>query len=145
MVGLLEDVSKVMTSSFRTRVTPSCWWKRSPGSSVAELTRKGPPAILSPSCRPHRSAHDISEGGLAVKLANAATRIFIAGAWRYQKIPSGLEVLKDLFREYTSRIILFANSQKRSAAEQAVECLAISLAATADYGVRRPARGGCSD
>jgi phosphoribosylformylglycinamidine synthase len=54
-----------------------------------------------------KSAHDISDGGLAIALAECCdSTIRRPAIGAVVRIPSHLEVVKDLFGEYCSRIIL---------------------------------------
>jgi len=54
-----------------------------------------------------KSAHDVSEGGLAIALAESCySTLHRPSIGATVKIPSNLEICKDLFGEYSSRIIL---------------------------------------
>src|SRR5262249_43331095 len=54
-----------------------------------------------------KSAHDVSEGGLAVAIAECCySNIHRQAIGAMVKIPSRMEAMKDLFGEYSSRILL---------------------------------------
>jgi phosphoribosylformylglycinamidine synthase len=54
-----------------------------------------------------KSAHDISEGGFAVALAECCYSNFHRGAVGAEvRVPSHLELVKDLFGEFTTRVLL---------------------------------------
>ena len=58
-----------------------------------------------------QSAHDLSEGGLAIALAECCYSNLHRGAVGAEiKVPSRLEVKKDLFGEVSSRVLLSTSS-----------------------------------
>ena len=133
MVGLLEDVSKVMTSSFRD-AGDSIVLVETVARLVGRVELDEEKALQrfildSINAGLIKSAHDISEGGLAVALAECCySNIHRRALGATVKIPSRLEVMKDLFGEYTSRIILTTrNSQDtiRRAEQAGLRCLAM--------------------
>jgi phosphoribosylformylglycinamidine synthase len=126
MVGLIEDVSLVTRSSFKDAgdsivlVEPASRLvskvdleeERAVQNFVATAIRDG-----------HvKSAHDTSEGGLAVALAECCySTLHREPIGADVQIPSHLEVRKDLFGEVSSRIVLSTGnpSELRKRAVQA--------------------------
>jgi phosphoribosylformylglycinamidine synthase len=131
MVGLIEDTSLITSSSFQD-----------PGDSivlVAPVTRlvgkvnlddeRAMQNLVSQAIRDRliKSAHDISEGGLAVALAeccfsNARRR----GMGADVQIPSSMAICKDLFGEVSSRVLLTTNNVEevqRKAELAGLQCL----------------------
>jgi len=115
MVGVVEDIATVTSADFKDagdsivlvetiqrligRV--SLEDERALQHFVAEAIRAG---LV-------KSAHDVSEGGLAVSLAECCySTIRRPAIGATAKIPSHLEVCKDLFGECSSRIILSTTS-----------------------------------
>lgn len=111
MVGLVEDIAFVTTSSFKDEgdsivvVEPvqrlvgrvNLEEERALQDFVAAAIRDG---LV-------KSAHDTSEGGLAVGLAECCYSNLHRGAVGAEiEIPSHLEVRKDLFGEISTRVIL---------------------------------------
>jgi phosphoribosylformylglycinamidine synthase len=111
MVGLIEDLSLVTKSSFRSEgdaivlIEPverlvgkvDLADERALQTFVAAVIRE----------RLVESAHDISEGGLAVALAECCYSNLQRSAIGAEiQVPSHLEVRKDLFGEVSSRVIL---------------------------------------
>jgi len=126
MVGLIEDVSLVTRSSFKDAgdsivlVEPAnrlvskvdLEEERAVQNFVATAIRDG-----------HvKSAHDTSEGGLAVALAECCySTLHREPIGAEVQIPSHLEVRKDLFGEVSSRVVLSStnSSELRKRAQQA--------------------------
>jgi phosphoribosylformylglycinamidine synthase II len=111
MVGLIEDLSLVTKSSFQSAgdaivlVEPVTRLfgqvdladERALQMFVAAVIREG---LI-------KSAHDISEGGLAIALAECCYSNLHRDAIGAEiKVPSHLELRKDLFGEVSSRVIL---------------------------------------
>jgi phosphoribosylformylglycinamidine synthase len=111
MVGLVEDISLVTRSSFRKAgdfivlVEPVT---RSVGKVNLEDER-AVQNLVAPAIRDRLiySAHDLSEGGLGVALAECCySNLGRAAIGAEVTVPSHLEVRKDLFGEFTSCVIL---------------------------------------
>jgi len=111
MVGLIEDLSLVTGSSFRESgdsivlVEPvsrlvgkvNLEDERAVQNLVAAAIRDG---LI-------RSAHDVSEGGLAVAIAECCYSNLQRPAIGAEiNVPSSLEIRKDLFGEFSSRVLL---------------------------------------
>jgi phosphoribosylformylglycinamidine synthase len=111
MVGLVEDISFVTTSSFSDEgdsilfVEPvqrlvgkvNLEDERALQNFVASAIRDG---LV-------KSAHDLSEGGLAVALAECCYSNLHRGSIGAEvEIPSHLEIRKDLFGEVSTRVLL---------------------------------------
>jgi phosphoribosylformylglycinamidine synthase len=125
MVGLIEDLSFVTRSSFRKT-----------GDSIAmiepvtRLTGKvnlederAVQNLVAIAIRDQliHSAHDISEGGLAVAVAECCySNLERAAVGAEINVPSHLEVRKDVFGEVSSRVLLTTNyvQELRDRAEQ---------------------------
>jgi phosphoribosylformylglycinamidine synthase subunit PurL len=124
MVGLIEDISFVTASSFRDEgdsivlIEPvqrlvgkvDLEDERALQSLIASVIREG---LV-------KSAHDLSEGGLSVGLAECCYSNLHRGPIGAEvEIPSHLEIRKDLFGEVSSRVLLTTQSsaalQKRAA------------------------------
>jgi phosphoribosylformylglycinamidine synthase II len=111
MVGLVEDISLVTTSSFQDEgdsivvVEPV---QRLVGRVNLEDERALQDFIASAiRDRLIKSAHDTSEGGLAVALAECCYSNVRRGPVGAEiQVPSHLEIRKDLFGENSSRVIL---------------------------------------
>ncbi len=111
MVGLIEDLSLVTRSSFRES-----------GDSIVlvePLTRLVGKVNLEDECAVQnlvatairdgliRSAHDVSEGGLAVAIAECCYSNLQRPAIGAEiNVPSHLEIRRDLFGEFSSRVLL---------------------------------------
>ena len=111
MVGLIEDLSLVTTSSFRD-----------PGDSIVLVEpvnrlvgrvnledERAVQILISTAIRDRlvKSAHDISEGGLAIAVAESCYSNLQRSAIGAEiVVPSHLEVRKDLFGEGSSRVVL---------------------------------------
>ena len=111
MVGLVEDISFVTTSSFRDEgdsillVEPV---QRLVGKVNLEDERALQNFIAS-AIRDGfvKSAHDVSEGGLAVALAECCySNLHREPIGAEVEIPSNLEIRKDLFGEVSTRILM---------------------------------------
>jgi phosphoribosylformylglycinamidine synthase len=115
MVGLIEDLSFVTGSSFRDEgdsvvlVEPvqrlvgrvNLEDERALQNFVASAIRAG---LV-------KSAHDTSEGGLAVALAECCySNVHRGPIGAELKVPSHLEVRKDLFGEVSTRVVLSTTS-----------------------------------
>ncbi len=111
MVGLIEDISFVTTSSFRDAgdsillVEPvqrlvgkvNLEDERALQNFIASAIRDG---LV-------KSAHDVSEGGLAVALAECCYSNLHRGPIGAEvEIPSNLEIRKDLFSEVSTRVLM---------------------------------------
>jgi phosphoribosylformylglycinamidine synthase len=111
MVGLVEDIAFVTTSSFRDEgdsillVEPvqrlvgkvNLEDERALQNFIASAIREG---LV-------KSAHDVSEGGLAVALAECCYSDLHRGPVGAEvEIPSHLEIRKDLFGEVSTRVLM---------------------------------------
>ncbi len=111
MVGLIEDLSFVTPSHFRD-AGDSIALVESVDRPVGKVNledEKAIQAFLFAAIREGlvKSAHDISEGGLAVALAECGYSTIQRGAMGASvSVPSHLEVRKDLFGEWSTRIII---------------------------------------
>jgi phosphoribosylformylglycinamidine synthase len=125
MVGLVEDLSLVTRSSFRK-----------PGDSIALVEpinrlvgkvnledERAVQNLVAAAIRDRliQSAHDVSEGGLAVAVAECCYSNLERGAIGAEiKVPSHLEIRKDVFGEFSSCVLLTTNNvqELRKRAEQ---------------------------
>ncbi len=111
MVGLIEDLSLVTTSSFRD-TGDSIVLVEPVNRLVGRVNLEDERAVqilVSTAIRDRlvKSAHDISEGGLAVAIAESCYSNLQRGAIGADiVVPSHLEVRKDLFGEGSSRVVL---------------------------------------
>jgi phosphoribosylformylglycinamidine synthase II len=111
MVGLIEDLSLVTPSSFRA-TGGSIVLVETIDRLVGRVNIDEERAIqnfVSAAIRARlvQSAHDVSEGGLAVTLAECCYSTFHRPAIGARvRVPSHLELVKDLFGEATARVIL---------------------------------------
>jgi len=111
MVGLIEDISLVTRSAFQDS-GDSIVFVETVNRLVGRIDLEDERAIqnfISTAIRDGlvKSAHDISEGGLAVALAECCYSNFHRGAVGAEvRIPSHLEVVKDLFGEFTTGVLL---------------------------------------
>ncbi len=111
MVGLIEDISFVTRSSFKQAgdsivlIEPVT---RHVGKVDLEDER-GVQNLVSSAIRDRlvESAHDVSEGGLAIAVAECCySNIERAAIGAEITIPSHLEIRKDLFGEFSTRVLL---------------------------------------
>jgi len=111
MVGLIEDISFVTRSSFRNS-GDSIVLIEPVMRHVGKLDLEDERAVqnlVSAAIRDRlvESAHDLSEGGLAVALAECCYSNIERGAIGAEvTIPSHLELRKDLFGEFSTRVLL---------------------------------------
>ena len=111
MVGLIEDISFVTRSSFRSS-GDSIILIEPVMRNVGKLDLEDERAVqnlVSSAIRDRlvESAHDLSEGGLAVALAECCYSNIERGAIGAEvRIPSHLEMRKDLFGEFSTRVLL---------------------------------------
>ena len=111
MVGLIEDISFVTRSSFRNS-GDSIILIEPVMRNVGKLDLEDERAVqnlVSSAIRDRlvESAHDLSEGGLAVALAECCYSNIERGAIGAEvTIPSHLELRKDLFGEFSTRVLL---------------------------------------
>jgi len=111
MVGLIEDISLVTRSSFR-KVGDSIVLIEPVLRHVGKVDLEDERAVqnlLSSAIRDHlvESAHDLSEGGLAIAVAECCySNIERAAIGAEITIPSHLELRRDLFGEFSSRVLL---------------------------------------
>jgi phosphoribosylformylglycinamidine synthase len=111
MVGLIDDLSLVTRSSFQgagdsiVMVEPV---SRLVGKVDLDDERAVQTFVAAAiGNRLVRSAHDVSEGGLAIALAECCYSNLHRGSLGAEiEIPSHLEVKKDLFGEVSSRVVL---------------------------------------
>jgi len=125
MVGLIEDISFVTRSSFKQAgdsivlIEPVT---RHVGKVDLEDER-GVQNLVSSAIRDRlvESAHDVSEGGLAIAVAECCySNIERAAIGAEITIPSHLEIRKDLFGEFSTRVLLTTQNvpELRQRAEQ---------------------------
>jgi phosphoribosylformylglycinamidine synthase subunit PurL len=111
MVGLIEDVSLVTKSSFQD-AGDSIVLVESVNRLIGKVNLEEEQAVqhlVAAAIRDKlvKSAHDVSEGGLAVALAECCFSTLHRGAIGAEiRIPSRLEVLRDLFGESSTRVVL---------------------------------------
>ena len=111
MVGLIEDISLVTKSSFQD-AGDSIVLVESVTRLVGKVNLEEEKAVqhfVAAAIRDRlvKSAHDVSEGGLAVALAECCFSTLHRGAVGAEvRIPSHLEVLRDLFGESSTRVVL---------------------------------------
>jgi phosphoribosylformylglycinamidine synthase len=125
MVGLIEDLSLVTRSSFQS-AGDSIVLVEPVGKLVGKVNLEDERAVqtfVSTAIRDRlvKSAHDVSEGGLAIALAESCYSNLHRGAIGAEiEIPSHLEVRKDLFGESSSRVVLSTSQpgELRRRAEQ---------------------------
>jgi len=111
MIGLIEDISLVTRSSFQDS-GDSIVLVESVNRLVGRVNLEEEQAVqhfVAAAIRDRvvKSAHDVSEGGLAVALAECCFSTLHRGPIGAEvRIPSRLEVLRDLFGESSTRIVL---------------------------------------
>ncbi|MBI4472092.1 MAG: phosphoribosylformylglycinamidine synthase II, partial [Acidobacteria bacterium] len=115
MVGLVEDISLVTTASFKD-AGDSIVLIEPVNRLVGKVDLEDEMAlqnVVSQAIRDRlvKSAHDVSEGGLAVALAECCYSSLHRGPIGAEvDVPSHLEVRKDLFGEMSSRVLLTTNT-----------------------------------
>jgi phosphoribosylformylglycinamidine synthase len=125
MVGLIEDLSLVTRSSFQS-AGDSIVLVEPVSRLVGKVNLEDERAVQTfvgkaIQDRLVRSAHDVSEGGLAIALAESCySNLHRGGIGAEIQIPSHLEVRKDLFGEWSSRVVLSTSqgAELRRRAEQ---------------------------
>jgi phosphoribosylformylglycinamidine synthase len=128
MVGLIEDISFVTNSAFQ-EAGDAILLVESVSRLVGAVNLDEERAIqnlVADAIRDRlvKSAHDVSEGGLAVALAECCYSTLARDAIGAEvQIPSRLEVLKDLFGERSCRVLL----STRNAGELAKRAKQIGL------------------
>jgi phosphoribosylformylglycinamidine synthase subunit PurL len=111
MVGLVEDISFVTTSSFRDE-SDSILLVEPVQRLVGKVNLDDERALqifIASAIRDGlvKSAHDVSEGGLAVALAECCYSNLHRGPIGTEvEIPSHLEIRKDLFGEVSTRVLM---------------------------------------
>jgi phosphoribosylformylglycinamidine synthase II len=125
MVGLVEDISFVTTSSFRDE-GDSILLVEAVQRLVGKVNLDDERALqnfISSAIRDGlvKSAHDLSEGGLAVALAECCYSNLHRGSIGAEvEIPSHLEIRKDFFGEVSTRVLISTTNaaalQKRAEA-----------------------------
>src|SRR5205809_2653256 len=111
MVGLIEDISFVTRSSFQD-AGDSTALAEPVNLLVGKVNLEDERAVqnlVAGAIRDRlvKSAHDVSEGGLAVALAECCFSTLNRGPIGAEiRIPSHLEVLRDLFGESSTRVLL---------------------------------------
>jgi len=111
MVGLVEDISFVTTSSFRDE-GDSILLVEAVQRLVGKVNLEDERALqdfIASAIRDGlvKSAHDLSEGGLAVALAECCYSNLHRGPIGAEvEIPSNLEIRKDLFGEVSTRVLI---------------------------------------
>jgi phosphoribosylformylglycinamidine synthase len=130
MVGLIEDVSLVTKSSFQ-EAGDSIVLVESVNRLVGKVNLEEEQAVqilVSAAIRDRlvKSAHDVSEGGLAVALAECCFSTLHRSAIGAEiRIPSHLEVLRDLFGESSTRVVLSTKNAAeilKRAAQMGLNC-----------------------
>ncbi len=110
LVGLIEDLSLVTTASFRDEGDAVVLIE--PGSRVEHIDLEEERALqnlLATLIRDGliRSAHDLSEGGLAVAAAESCfSTLHRRPVGARLHVPSRLEVCRDLFGEFPTRVLV---------------------------------------
>jgi phosphoribosylformylglycinamidine synthase subunit PurL len=125
MVGLIDELSFVTSSSFQS-AGDSIVLVEPVSRLVGRVNLEDERAIqtfVSAVIRDRlvKSAHDVSEGGLAMALAESCySNLHRAAMGAEIQIPSRLEVRKDLFGEWSSRVVLSTSqpAELRKRAEQ---------------------------
>jgi phosphoribosylformylglycinamidine synthase len=111
IVGLIEDLSLVTRSSFQN-TGDSVVLVETVTRLVGKVNLEEERAIqifVSAAIRDGlvKSAHDVGEGGLAVAVAECCYSNIRRGAVGAEiRVPSQMELVKDLFGEFTTRILL---------------------------------------
>ena len=111
MVGLIEDLGLVTRASFKN-AGDSIVLVEPVSRLVGKVNLEDERAVqnfVSAAIRDGfvRAAHDVSEGGLAVALAECCySTIERAGIGAEVDLPSHLEIRKDLFGEFSTRVLL---------------------------------------
>lgn len=126
MVGLIEDLSLVTTASFK-EAGDAILLIQTVNLRIGSVELDEERAIqnfISSAIRDHliKSAHDVSEGGLAVALAECCYSNAHRGAVGAEiRLPAALEICKDLFGEFTTRIVVSTahSAELRARAEKA--------------------------
>ncbi len=110
IVGLIEDIGLVTTSGFKEAGDRIVLVEPGSRSERIELEEeRALQNLVSTLIRDSlvRSAHDLSEGGFSVALAECCfSNIHRAGIGAQIVVPSCLEVCRDLFGEFPSRVLL---------------------------------------
>ena len=125
MVGLIEDISFVTRSSFK-KAGDSIVLIEPVTRRVGKVDLEDERAVQNLVASAIRdrlveSAHDLSEGGLAIAVAECCySNVERAAIGAEITIPSHLEVRKDLFGEFSSRVLLTTRkvAELRQRAEQ---------------------------
>jgi phosphoribosylformylglycinamidine synthase len=137
IVGLVEDLDWVTPSAFRDEgdviflIEPQ---ERLTGKVNLDDER-AVQNVVSESIRARlvKSAHDLSEGGLAVGLAECCFSTLHRSAIGAQiEVPSRMEACRDLFGDYSSRIILSTNNPseiERRAVLAGLKCFRLGVVA----------------
>jgi phosphoribosylformylglycinamidine synthase len=111
MVGLIEDLSLVTRSSFQS-AGDSIVLVEPVSKLVGKVNledEKAVQTLVSTAIHDRlvKSAHDVTEGGLAIALAESCYSNLHRGAIGAEiEVPSHLEVRKDLFGESSSRVVI---------------------------------------
>jgi phosphoribosylformylglycinamidine synthase II len=111
VVGLIDDIAMVTRSSFQDE-GDSIVMIETVTSQVGKVNLEDERAIqnlISEAIRDGlvKSAHDISEGGLAVALAECCySNVHRSAIGAEIQVPSHLELRRDLFGEFTTRVLL---------------------------------------
>ncbi|MBI2150338.1 MAG: phosphoribosylformylglycinamidine synthase subunit PurL [Acidobacteria bacterium] len=111
MVGLVDDISLVTTSSFRN-AGDSIVLIETVNRQVGKVNLEDERAVqnfIASAIRDGlaQSAHDVGEGGLAAALAECCYSNLHRGALGAEvTVPSRLEIRKDLFGEFTTRVLV---------------------------------------
>jgi phosphoribosylformylglycinamidine synthase len=110
MVGLIEDLSLVTTSAFKDENDSMFLVETNSRSEKIDLEEE---RVLQNLIRSLirdglvKSAHDLSEGGFAVAVAECCfSTLNRPGIGARVRVPSSLEVCRDLFGEFPTRVIL---------------------------------------
>jgi phosphoribosylformylglycinamidine synthase len=111
MVGLIEDISRITRSSFQD-AGDAIVLVETVNRLVGKVNLEEEQAIQNLVAgaigdKLVKSAHDVSEGGLAIALAECCYSTLNRGPLGAEvRIPSHLQVLKDLFGEFSTRVLL---------------------------------------
>jgi phosphoribosylformylglycinamidine synthase II len=110
IVGIVEDLKLVTTSSFQKEGDRIVLIERASRSEDINLDEeRALQKLIAALIRDGliRSAHDLSEGGFAVALAESCFSTLHRGAIGAEvSVPSNMEVCRDLFAEFPSRVLI---------------------------------------
>jgi phosphoribosylformylglycinamidine synthase len=116
IVGIVEDLKLVTTSSFQKEGDRIVLIERASRSEDINLDEeRALQKLIAALIRDGliRSAHDLSEGGFAVALAESCFSTLHRGAIGAEvSVPSNMEVCRDLFAEFPSRVLISTSGDR---------------------------------